>query len=539
MTQRALPADLDPELGTPERALLHADLNGTTLLEASAWNGVALWWFVDGLFHQYMRGAAAPSHARRGIAGRMLSSVYDQFLAAEGRFSQRHRPTLDTGKPRVLYTAHNVSYRPEQPDAPDAVFGSLVREWTRQNQYEVISTAPLTGFPENWLHQGIGRAIVRQRHRAGQHHVPFFAYAADAHRVVQSVRRLLRAKWHDLERPLARAMDALGMAPGDLPAIKGLFVEDCARAAGMLHGARHLLAHAKPAIVMMQNETGDFERALCVAAREAGLPVVALQHGVIASSDAYYHPGRKHVQADGGFEELAHWLPTKTLVASDDDAAHLTNKGGYPRSLVQVCGMPRHDELVEAVGRVDPNQWKRQQGLPENQPLILWATQTHGTSPAETDIMVATLRAAAKRAGAAVAVKLHPAEDPAAAPYQPADGSWHILDGKANIAPWLAAADVVVVRHSTVGWEAAGLGKTVVACNLVDDAGVELARSYGGLVAQTPEALTAALHASIARTSAVPQQSAGPIMDGGATQRVLDVVDGLVGRTADAGPQTD
>ncbi len=185
--------------------------------------------------------------------------------------------------------------------------------------------------------------------------------------------------------------------------------------AKILETAREMLRLEHPDVIAMTFETGAYARAVTVAAQEAGIPTLGIQHGFITSDSVeYIHTKTARNVSDDGCP-----IPTKTAVGGMYALELLTRQSSYPEDSLVVTGYPRHDDLVELLNN-ERSQRKdeslRSLGLSSSRRTVMVASggfhAKYGWyNEYDKDVLKVMLELASERADLQLIVRLHPMED--------------------------------------------------------------------------------------------------------------------------------
>jgi glycosyltransferase involved in cell wall biosynthesis len=288
------------------------------------------------------------------------------------------------------------------------------------------------------------------------------------------------------------------------------------------------LAAVRPAVVCLYAESSGWGRAAVAACRAAGVPTVAVQHGIVYSN--YY--SYVHAADEGDCPR-----PDRTAVFGEATRRLLMAMGHYPPEELVVTGSPKLDQLQEAARGWDAAALRASLGVGAGEPLVVVASRFRGIRRTHQSIGSALggLARAVDALGAVCLIKPHPAEaedDYAGVLREVRARRTRVLPPSADLLRLLHAADVLVTAESLSAVEAIVLDKPVVVLNaptnlrdMVDE-GVALGVPAGEdptdalrralFDAATREALAAA------RARYRPQIAYGE--DGGATARILALV---------------
>jgi UDP-N-acetylglucosamine:LPS N-acetylglucosamine transferase len=135
--------------------------------------------------------------------------------------------------------------------------------------------------------------------------------------------------------------------------------------------AFHIIEKEKPVAILMTFETGYYALALIAAARKKGIPIIAIQHGIIHPTHGAY----THKEVSLAPNSLAYPIPDKTAVYGEYTKSILIKRGSYPKDCVVVTGQPRYDILAEADKIFDRDKFCARYNLHPKKKIILIITQ--------------------------------------------------------------------------------------------------------------------------------------------------------------------
>jgi hypothetical protein len=222
-----------------------------------------------------------------------------------------------------------------------------------------------------------------------------------------------------------------------------------------MHRARRFLAELRPAGLLLTNEYTRTE--WVAAARLEGVPVAAVQHGIIHP----WHVGYMHASRPEGLR-----LPDRTYVFGDWERRLLLEHGAYRDEEVRVVGSPRLDIIHPTVLR-EREAVRQELGVADGDRLVVIST-TWAEEARQFHIPVSLAALIDRRLpNVHLVIKLHPRE--------PDDGRYReLIQGVAKALGFtpppirvvqrtdlyrlLAAADAHVGIYSTVITEAVVTG---------------------------------------------------------------------------------
>ena len=270
----------------------------------------------------------------------------------------------------------------------------------------------------------------------------------------------LAASMHTPETgiPLEESVAYLGLSFADMEDRVGeaeaqrLFAEQGRHAFLQTGVLRRVFDKVDPTLVITTNSPKS-ERAAVRVARERGIPSLA-------------------VEALFGFQTLGQLEGDRICVLCDLAAENLVD-GGVPRESIRVTGVPIFDRLVAERGPLDLEYRANHVGTFQNRRAVLWIDQSaywltsenrrHVKDEAEIQSDLDTLLAACEQVDADLMIRPHPSQS------HQTFLDW--LEGKDRVhfvpsTPLhrlIRSSDLIVTRTSTVGLEAALMGRAVLA----------------------------------------------------------------------------
>jgi len=228
------------------------------------------------------------------------------------------------------------------------------------------------------------------------------------------------------------------------------------------------LDRLKPRSALTYAEAGGWGRALVLEARRRGIPVCGLQHGFIHRHWMnYLHEPDEMTPSAADPPTAGFPRPDLTLLFDRFALEHLTARGAFPPSSLDVMGNPRLDALAAAAKRLtdaDRAAARARLGVAPDARVVLLATKYRERAHAA---LAALFDAARAMPGVHLVVRCHPAET--AAPYLTlAAGApaVSVAPPDIDLVTSLSVADLVVTVNSTVALEAMALGVPALALNL-------------------------------------------------------------------------
>jgi len=359
-------------------------------------------------------------------------------------------------------------------------------------------------------------------------------------RVLHEVRRaatLARRTWHALRRSagLSEAFSHRGVGFADLagPDLASTLLRQLPWAVRSYEEMTEALQATRPSVVCLYAESSGWGRAAIAACRAAGVPTVAIQHGIL-------YP--KYYSYRHGADEADCPRPDRTAIFGESARKILVELGHYaPESLV-VTGSAKFDDLLAAAARWDRAQIRRRLGVGPAERLLIVASRyrsirdTHASIGADFPALV---RAVDSLPGVKALIKPHPAEpENAYAADLRAAGAVRVrvLPPGADLMELLHAADGLVTVESLSAVEALVLGRPVVVLSMPTHLRelVEAGAALGVPAGEDPTAalrdmlFDEAVRARLGQARARYLRHVAQGVDGGATARIV----GLLRETA-------
>ncbi len=446
----------------------------------------------------------------------------------------------EPGARTVLFLSHAAFWKERvdpdtgEPQAYEHYFDRILPELQREPGWQaaVLALGPRAPFRRrgrgeqvrDWLSLGAG---------AGPYlHVNRLAGGRVLRETWQGT-RAVRALWRELRRSAARpeAFSHRGAPFSDLSHadLAGTLLLQLPWAVRSVAEMREALDFFRPAAVGLYAESSGWGRAALLACRAAGVPTVAIQHGIV-------YP--KYFSYRHDPDEAACPRPDRTAVFGQAARRLLATMGAYPPQSLVTTGSPRFDDLLNAARTWDRDAARRRLGVADGQRLVVIASRFRAIRDTHASIGSAfhdLVRALEARGDVTAIVKPHPAE--ARDPYDAVLARLRasrvsVLGPQADLLQLLHAADVLVTVESLSAVEALVLGRPVLVLNMpthlsdLVEAGVALGVPAGAdpgpalQDALTPGPVREGLDR--ARAAYLSELAMG--VDGGATARIVSLL---------------
>lgn len=228
------------------------------------------------------------------------------------------------------------------------------------------------------------------------------------------------------------------------PLLRERFLADLPEMVHLIDRTDRYMAADPPACVVVGTTELMITRVLALVARRRGIPVICLQHGLIALEESYM-PVFADVQAVYGPADLD-WYAER----------------GVDRCRLAVTGHPRYDPIFTEFGMPEA-VFTKKFGVPPNERRVLVATQPH--LPVEQIERI--VRSLEGYRGLRVLLKPHPLEEKSGKTESYARlagrfGNVTLLSTRSALYEVLANSHCVIVESSTVGLEALLFGRPLL-----------------------------------------------------------------------------
>ena len=506
---------------------------GRTPKEALAYKGVSLWWFIENSIYTDLKkprerkafGFKIPA-AGGTLATKtfLIAKLFVRYVAAilAGR-----RPRAGGKK---IFVSNSLWHWREIWDSVtlkqrkgDAIIGNVV-DWLKREGFDVIGIDRDDGQSVNM------KALIGKMAADGGMWRPIEAYLTAG--IVKNALEGSSAAEHEW-RAIAR--DGIFKK---LPASFNLFFTyHSFQAIAYFEMARRAMEIEKPQLVLLAGEHSDSGRAMVAAARLAGVPTIAVQHGFHSHSNVMYF---KEQSSRAGLD-FVHNTPTadKRAMSGTWIKSVLIKHFNYPPSEVVVTGQPRYDILAKANRVFSRKKFCSKFGVDGKNKIVLIVTQPFTFGKREL-FLRNVLDGLKTTEGISIVIKPHPAENE----------EWHrkiareqavdtvVLPKSSDTYEALYACDTMITSSSTTALEAMIMGKSVVIADWLNDPWAKPFVNSGSVISvndksQLAAAVRKALHDKQIRKRLAPMIKKFVYeqtykQDGRATERVVALAKGMI-----------
>jgi CDP-Glycerol:Poly(glycerophosphate) glycerophosphotransferase len=502
-------------------------LDGRSFRELARWKDVSLWWFAEIYLHhttaspRYVRliesfftileiekpgeveavglagdetvllgractargvlfhGPRRPPrllYARRTLAASLESrwNTAKSAAAAAKSVLTGSPPRPGSGGSTVLFLSHAAFWRTRRDpqtrrvESYEHYFDRLVPEVAKGGEHQayVVAVGPRAAFRRRGLGDRLGEWLRPHRAAGPYVHLNRFFRLSGLRATLRGTAEA-RAWWRRLRRSPAvhqafshRGVSFADMAGADLARTMLLQLPWAVRSYAEIEAA---LAAVRPGVACLYAESSAWGRVAVAACRAAGVPTVAVQHGILYPK--YY--GYRH-EAD----EADCPRPDRTAVFGEAAKRLLVKLGGYDPDGLVLTGSPRFDDLLRTAEALDREAVRRRLGVGPGERLLVVASRYRGIRETHQSIGSAfesLVRAVEASGSLRCLVKPHPAERPDA--YQERIRErravrTQVLPAAASLVELLHAADALVTVESLSAIEALVLGRPVLILNM-------------------------------------------------------------------------
>ena len=480
-----------------QRRLMQTRLaSGKSLIELTTYDHVAMWWFVDFEFNDFLArqlDKSSPSEpARKGVSiarrAELLSRFLESFMLR--LLPQTSKQTSSEAKdenrpPRILFTAQDLQWREIRNQQTgsvrktDVFFDSILKRLAGRCEFVGVCLLPIPHPALLDLRIRAWQVFVDKWRKWPISQVPFERhFSTKVWRKTRDASSFFAGVWQNLltDRVFREICDKGTLREAILSELEYYFHTAFPRATMSIEMSRQMIENLNPNLILMLNEYGLFERSLIVAGKKLGVPTLAIQHGMISSHHRGYTYSRDEVSPFGSVTTPYCPIPDRTAVYGPYYKRLLTEVSSYPEHTVVVTGAPSYDRMAHLNRTCSKRRFLESHKIEPNRRILLWTTQCHGMSTSENiQNFEVVLEAMQHLDATTLVIKQHPGEGRKhtemikhfLAEY---DVSAILTPGDSDLHEQLCACDLMISKDSTTIIEAVALGKPVVILNLSGDA---------------------------------------------------------------------
>lgn len=451
---------------------------GKSLVDMTTYQGIPLWGVVDLTFYRAVttiirEGVKEP--IRRRLPLEACAPI--RFLLDMGRaalvkgitpFGRTWKDSKGPGRATILFTAQDLQWRfirdyeTKTMKKSDAFFDPVLKK-LREDSYTVVGVFPL------YLSRLSVKTFIDKLSTWDVPHRPFNKYWSlhawkKEMESVHYFRTVLQNLKKDETFKELCTYNGKTLYPFIETELKYYFHVVFPRVVKYIEMGKTMIDAENPAVILMLNEYGTFQKPLLIAGKHKGVPVLAIQHGIITPTHWGY--------IFGEHEKKRVVLPDITCVYGEYHRDLLTNYSIYEPDTVVVTGQPRYDILYYADTLYSKKAFLDKYDINPQHSIILWVTQCHALSTKENiENFKAVFGALQCMEDVTLIIKQHPGE---LTTHTEMIRYWLTkYDIKAVITPktsdtfeQLYVCDVMITKNSTTAMEAVALNTPVVVLNL-------------------------------------------------------------------------
>jgi hypothetical protein len=445
-------------------------------------------------------------------------------------------PVLEPSDGRVLFLSHAAFWRTRHDPATaerrlyEHYFDRLIPAVESDESLEctVLAVGPATSHRTRDLSARLGE-WSRLRTEAGPFvHIDRYSGFA-LHRRVRRASAEARRLWGTLRRlPAVRgAFSHAGVRFDDLTAadLAGMLLLQAPWAVRCYEEMRAAVAALRPRVVALYAEDSGWGRATEAACREAGVPTVGVQHGILYPN--YY--SYMHAEGDDDCPR-----PDRTAIFGEAAKRFLVEQGRYDPETLVITGSPKFDALLETAATLDRAAARERLGVRDGDLLLVVASRYRGIRVSFQSIgsaLPGLLAAVETLDDVELIIKPHPAEpirDYEARVREAGARHCRVVAPKSDLIELIHAADALVTVESLSAVEALVLGRPVLVLNMPTNlrAMVERGVALGVGMGEDPRPALESLRdpqtlerLRAARDAYLPELASG--RDGRATERIV------------------
>jgi len=284
---------------------------------------------------------------------------------------------------------------------------------------------------------------------------------------ISSEDKLFKKKWKLIEPLLNKALIYRNIEL--MPFLEQKFLEMFRRkftdAVKYIEIAKEAVRIEKPNVLVIVDECGLYGKAAIFAGKQAKIPTIAIQHGLIGESSIEFLHTAEELSGDPSLSPNS--IPDKTFV-SGKNYNDILIRFGYPKGSAVTTGQPKYDILANAEKIFDKKKIRDMFGLKPEDKLLVFASQPWSNEINEV-LLRSLFRSVKKIPEARLVIKLHPNEYNSSLHEKIAKeiGIDVSIIKDINIFELLYACDALITISSGAALDAMILNKPVIIANLM------------------------------------------------------------------------
>ena len=359
-----------------EQKILSVKTDGKNLVELTAYQNIALWWFIRfRLYHAEESNQLARLLMKKSFLFLFVDFLYDLVSSILCKLiSIFFKVKADKKGPKVLMVAHNFQWRPKRDPTGasrkcDVFLDPIIKELKKRGYTPV--TISLLKYSVSAV-----KIMVERLKAEDIIHREFNAYWSPKIWIRQFyANKYFRNLWKNLSENDERFVTLLKRHT--------LTREMCyyfhslfGHIVKQIEMAKEAIKEENPELILVTSEgSGIFEKALIVAAKLKKIPTLAIQHGHIGPLHQGYMHSKNSISESGSIQSPYLPIADKTSVYGPFHYNFLTRESAYPESAVVVTGQPRYDKMAMADKIFSKEKFCAKWGLNPRRKIVLVATQ--------------------------------------------------------------------------------------------------------------------------------------------------------------------
>lgn len=461
--------------------------NGKSLIELTTYDDIAMWRFVEGDFDKFVRyihSTEVPIYIKTSSMDRLIKKssvlyfIYELFVSSLCKLDVRlYDSKTNHKKNRIIVATPNLNWRiirdffTGESKKGDAFFDLIISQLRKNDENEIITTS-LLGYSISDLKV----MIDKRKDQKDIIHKPFDIYwSLDVRRKGRIANKYFSALWKDLknDEKIKKLLEYKGIKFDLLEnrfshyftTVFGVMVE-------YIEMANRMIEEEKPDLILLMNENGRFERALIIASKLKGVPVLAVQHGIITPFQKLYIYAQDEISPEGSVKSPYCPIPDMTAVYGTYHKDLLTKVGAYPEDSVVVTGQPRYDYLYYADKIYSKEKFLKNHKISQDHKIVLWATACHAYSDEENIKNFKTVFGTMQNIkNVTLIIKQHPGEGEKCTKMIKGHLNRYKIDAlltpkNSDTYEQSFICDLMITKDSTTAMEAIALNKPVIVLNL-------------------------------------------------------------------------
>lgn len=444
-----------------EQRILSAKTDGKNLVELTAYQNIALWWFIRfRLHHSEEANRLARLLMKNSFLFSFVDFLYDLLTSILCKLvSMFFKAKVDKKGPKVLMVTHNIRWRRERDPTGalrkcDVFLYPIIKELKRRDY------TPVTISPLKYSISAV-KIMIERLKAEDVIHREFNAYWFPKIWSRQFyANKYFRNLWKNLSKNDEKFVALLEKYPPTRE-MRYYFNSLFGHVVKQIEIAKEVVKEQAPDLILVTSEYGFFERGLVVAGKLNNIPTLAIQHGIIGPLHQGYMHSKNSISASGSIQSPYLQIADKTAVYGPFHYNFLTKISAYPASAVVVTGQPRYDKIVMTDKIFSKEKFCAKWGLDPHRKIVLVATQP---VPMRKAFIASVLKGLKAFPEAQIVIKPHPRENSELYEKLLEKEKMRIvlLPKESETLEALYACDLLVAMSSTVITEAAILGKPAV-----------------------------------------------------------------------------